>query len=60
MYFKIFKAKNEQFYFNGYGNNHEIILTSEMYKTKQAALNTVDAIKSQAEKAEVKDETEKK
>ncbi len=59
MYFKILKAKNEQFYFNGYGNNHEIILTSEMYKTKQAALNTIDVIKSQAEKADVKDETEK-
>ena len=41
MYFKILKAKNEQFYFNGYGNNHEIILTSEMYKTKQAAHNTI-------------------
>ena len=55
MYFKVLKAKNEQFYFNGYGNNHEIILSSEMYKSKQAALHTIEVIK-----AEIKDETDNK
>ncbi|WP_130889580.1 MULTISPECIES: YegP family protein [Fusobacterium] len=60
MYFKVLKAKNEQFYFNGYGNNHEIILSSEMYKSKQAALHTIEVIKEQAAKAEIKDETDNK
>lgn len=60
MYFKILKSKNNiNFYFVGYGDNHEPIFTSEMYTSKQSAKHTIDVIKTQALAANVKDESDK-
>ncbi|MGL5594010.1 MAG: YegP family protein [Cetobacterium sp.] len=59
MYFKILKSKNNvNFYFVGYGNNHEPIFTSEMYTTKQSAKHTIEIIKAQALEAPIKDESD--
>lgn len=58
MYFKILKSKNNiNFYFVGYGDNHEPIFTSEMYTSKQSAKHTIDVIKAQASTATTKDES---
>ncbi|MGL4862393.1 YegP family protein [Cetobacterium sp.] len=60
MYFKIKKASNnKEFYFIGYGDNHEPIFTSEMYTSKQSAKHTIDVIKKQALVANIKDESDK-
>lgn len=42
--FEIKKAKNDQFHFNLKASNGEIILSSEMYTTKRAALNGVASV----------------
>ncbi len=39
------KSKNEQFYFNLKAGNGEIILTSEMYKAKDGALNGIESVR---------------
>ena len=52
MYFRI-KQSGYQYYFNGYGANHEVILTSERYTTKSSAQHAISVIKSGASSAPV-------
>lgn len=46
--FELKKAQNDQFYFNLIAGNGEIILTSEMYESKPAALNGIESVKTNA------------
>lgn len=46
--FVINKAKNGQFYFNLVAANGEIILTSEMYKSKSSCTNGIESVKKNA------------
>lgn len=58
MYFRIKKASNnKEFFFVAYGNNHEVILVSEMYTSKQSAKHTIEVIKTQSSSAPVYDDT---
>lgn len=43
-YFEIKKAKDGQFHFNLKAGNHEIILSSELYKTKSACENGIASV----------------
>lgn len=46
--FELKKSKNGQFMFNLKSSNGQIILTSELYKTKTAAENGIDSVKKNA------------
>lgn len=48
-YFTIFKGRDSQYYFNLKAGNHEIILRSEGYQAKEAAINGVESIQSNCE-----------
>lgn len=50
--FEVKKAKDGQTFFNLKATNGQIILTSEMYKAKESALNGVDSVKKNAPLAE--------
>ncbi|AWK13410.1 YegP family protein [Candidatus Fukatsuia symbiotica] len=43
-YYEIKKAKDGQFYFNLKAGNGEVILTSEMYRSKASALNGIASV----------------
>ena len=43
--FEIKKAKNGEFYFHLKAGNGEIILASEMYKSKSSAANGIESVK---------------
>ena len=47
--FVIEKAKDGQFYFNLKASNGQVILNSEMYKTKPSAQNGIESIQKNAE-----------
>jgi uncharacterized protein YegP (UPF0339 family) len=55
--FEIKKSANGQFHFNLKAGNGEIIATSEMYNSKDAAKNGIESVKSNAPSAEVVDLT---
>ena len=46
--FELKNAKDGQFYFNLKAGNGEVILTSEMYKAKDGALNGIESVKTNA------------
>lgn len=46
--FHLKKAKDGQFHFNLTAGNGEIILTSELYKAKDSALNGIESVKKNA------------
>jgi uncharacterized protein YegP (UPF0339 family) len=46
--FEIKKAKDGQFYFNLKAANGQVILSSEMYKTKPSALSGVESVRANA------------
>jgi uncharacterized protein len=46
--FDLKKSKNNQFYFNLEAGNGQIILTSEMYKSKPSALVGIESVKKNA------------
>lgn len=46
--FVLKQGVNGQFVFNLKAGNGEVILTSELYKEKQAALNGIDSVKANA------------
>ncbi|MCB1591473.1 MAG: YegP family protein [Alphaproteobacteria bacterium] len=51
-YYEIKKAKDGQFHFNLKAGNHEIILSSELYKTKAACENGISSVqKNSADEA---------
>lgn len=43
-YFELKTAKDGQFYFNLKAGNHEVILTSEMYKSRASAENGIESV----------------
>jgi uncharacterized protein YegP (UPF0339 family) len=47
-YFELKSAAGSQFMFNLKAGNHEVILTSERYATKQAATGGIDSVKKNA------------
>lgn len=55
--FELKTAKDGQFYFNLTAKNGQVIATSEMYTTKDAALNGIDSVKQNAPLAEMEDMT---
>ena len=46
--FELKTAKNSQFFFNLKATNGEVILTSEMYKSKASAKNGIESVKTNA------------
>ena len=46
--FEVKKSTDQQFFFTLFADNNEKILASEMYKSKPAALNGVEAVKKNA------------
>lgn len=46
--FIIRKSSNDQFYFNLWSAQEEIVLTSEMYTTKQGCKNGIESVKTNA------------
>ena len=50
-------SKNGQFIFNLKAANHEVIGTSETYKTTEARDHGIESVKTNAPKAEVHDQT---
>jgi len=51
--FEIMDSKNGEFYFTLKAPNGEIILTSEMYETKQAAEKGIASVQANASRAQV-------
>ena len=43
--FEIKRAKDGEYYFNLLAGNHEVILTSEMYKAKASAKNGIESVR---------------
>jgi acetyl esterase len=58
--FELKKAKDGQFYFNLKGANGQVILTSEMYKAKSGAENSIESVKKNAALDERYDRRESK
>jgi uncharacterized protein YegP (UPF0339 family) len=46
--FEIKKSNNGQFMFNLKAGNHEVILTSELYKEKESATSGVESVRANA------------
>lgn len=44
MRFEIFKATNDEFYFNIVSDNNKIVVTSQTYNQKSSAIQTINAI----------------
>ena len=55
--FEIKKAKDGRFVFNLYAPNHIIVATSQVYSSSSAAVNGIQSIIANAEKAPVEDNT---
>ncbi len=56
--FEIRRAQDDQFYFVLQAENNEIVATSEMYTTKAAAKNGIEAVKRVAPTAPINDTTD--
>ena len=48
--FELKKSKNDKFVFNLLASNGQIILTSEMYKAKDSALNGIESVKKNSQR----------
>jgi len=57
MQFVVKKSGNNQYRFNVVANNGEVVATSETYVRKQAALDTIEAIRHDAGAARIEDQT---
>ena len=55
--FEIKKAKDGRFVFNLYAPNHIIVATSQVYSSSSAAVNGIQSIIANAEKAPIEDNT---
>ena len=55
--FEIKKAKDGRFVFNLYAPNHVIVATSQVYSSSSAAVNGIQSIIANAEKAPIEDNT---
>jgi len=57
MKFMVKKTSNGEFRFNLVATNGQVVATSESYKQKASALNTIASIQKNAGEAAVEDET---
>lgn len=48
--FELKKAKDGQFHFNLLADNSQVILTSEMYKAKDSALNGIESVRKNSQR----------
>lgn len=48
--FELKKAKDGQFHFNLLASNGQIILTSELYKAKDSALNGIESVRKNSQR----------
>uniref|UniRef100_UPI0038F7E699 YegP family protein n=1 Tax=Streptomyces turgidiscabies TaxID=85558 RepID=UPI0038F7E699 len=48
--FELKKAKDGQFHFNLLATNGQVILSSEMYKAKDSALNGIESVKKNSQR----------
>lgn len=48
--FELKKAKDGQFHFNLLASNGQVILSSEMYKTRDSALNGIESVKKNSQR----------
>ena len=55
--FELKKAKDGQFHFNLLATNGQVILSSEMYKAKDSALNGIESVQKNAPSAVIDDQT---
>ncbi len=55
--FELKKAKDGQFHFNLLATNGQVILSSEMYKAKDSALNGIESVQKNAPTAALDDQT---
>ena len=56
--FELKKSKNDQYYFNLTAANGQVIATSEMYTTKDAAENGIASVQKNAPQAEIEDQSQ--
>jgi uncharacterized protein YegP (UPF0339 family) len=56
--FELKTAKNGQIYFNLTAKNGQVIASSEMYTTKDAAENGIRSVKENAPKADTEDQSQ--
>lgn len=56
-YFEVRKSVNNQYFFRFRAPNHETVMVSETYTTKQAALYAINLLKSFAAGAATRDAT---
>lgn len=57
MKFMVKKTSNGEFRFNLVASNGQVVATSESYKQKASAMNTIASIQKNAGDASVEDET---
>lgn len=57
MKFMVKKTSNGEFRFNLVASNGQVVATSESYKQKASAMNTIASIQKSAGDAKVEDET---
>ncbi|MEV6489306.1 DUF1508 domain-containing protein [Actinoplanes sp. NPDC051633] len=57
MKFVVKKTSNGEFRFNLVASNGQIVATSESYKAKASALNTIESIQKNAGGASIDDQT---
>ena len=57
MKFVVEKSSNGQFRFNLVASNGQVVATSESYKQKESAMNTIASIQKNAGAATIDDET---
>ncbi len=58
--FEIKKAKDGRYVFNLYASNHVIVATSQVYSSSSSAINGINSIIANAERAGIEDQTLKK
>jgi uncharacterized protein YegP (UPF0339 family) len=55
--FELKKSKSGQYHFNLKAGNGQIIATSEMYESKDSALNGIESVRSNAKDAALDDQS---
>jgi uncharacterized protein YegP (UPF0339 family) len=58
MHFSIWKSKDDQYYWEIVGDNHEIMAVSETYKAKASAEHAIGVVQADAAAASVIDHTD--
>ena len=56
--FQLKKAQNDKYFFTLTAKNGQVIAQSQMYKSKDAAENGIESVKSNAPEASIDDQSE--